>query len=391
MSGFHVLALSTATSLEMQSPAKVKVKHAYILGAGFSVPLGGPLFNDLLSIRLLRFYDHLFDDRPPNVNEASWNFVRRLPVFVKQALQKGVEGEGYPRNLPSIDVNAEQLLEFMEAMAHGKTNWLCRLLRSDVNTLGSSEQSIGEKAKIAFRLLKVRLAIEVVKYLDDVPRESDRWLPYHEWFASLGSDDTIITTNYDPVLEMLASVEDSAVDFSTIHFDGQIRSANNKHGIGLPSLFKIHGSYDWQMVDGEIQRRPVREISDLFERDIAIGTPGLEKFQLLSDPLSRPWAIAKERLKQAHVVSIVGYSLPETDNLARMDLLEILGMNPDLKSVNIVLGARNERGVRAKSLVEQVTRYRADVKVRLLPIYAQDYLHAYRPECITDIENQSFE
>lgn len=36
-----------------------QMEHVYILGAGFSVPLGGPLFNELLTYRLKHHSDSI--------------------------------------------------------------------------------------------------------------------------------------------------------------------------------------------------------------------------------------------------------------------------------------------------------------------------------------------
>jgi hypothetical protein len=72
-----------------------------------------------------------------------------------------------------------------------------------------------------------------------------------------------------------------------------------------------------------------------------IAAPGRSKADLTSTLLQPLWDQARERLKQAGTVVVVGYGFPKTDAQARMELLDALegdNCGVDIRQVHLVLG-----------------------------------------------------
>ncbi|MFN7874408.1 MAG: SIR2 family protein [Pirellula sp.] len=184
----------------------------------------------------------------------------------------------------------------------------------------------------------------------------------------------MITTNYDLVLENLLRRTNW----------GGYQQRKNANGIpyagfpdqkGFPRILKLHGSCNWYREGNEILTLESVTPTTLFGRDLVIGTPGVSKQQLAIGELNGDWISAKKQLREAEVVSIVGYSLPETDNVLRMMILDQIAESPCIQAVNIVLGTRSERGYRAEEIIKQaMPDKQLRGRVRLLPMYAQDYL-----------------
>lgn len=350
-------------------------KHVYILGAGFSLPLGGPLFSELLSSELSIRFKHKFEQKLEPSSKDLASVVNGIPEHLKNCFLN-----------TGIRMNAEQILEQLEDMVNGKENWITLSLMERINrhrVRSSNELS----SETVFRLLKVRLALETNWFLEDISPESERWEPYDKWFKSLYQLDTVITTNYDLVLEKLYERR-----FNHPMRDPGDTSATWKRKPTFARVCKLHGSCDWHMKDGALTPGSV-ELRDLLQYDVAIGTPGLGKRKLAAhENLETQWAVAKDAIQNANCVSIVGYSLPETDNDLRMMLLDSINAaaNNNLKVVNIILGARSERGYRAQSILRQAVRNRQNIPVNLPPVYAQDFLPYYRPTRIDEIESIDF-
>jgi hypothetical protein len=94
----------------------------------------------------------------------------------------------------------------------------------------------------------------------------------------------------------------------------------------LPKLLKLHGSADWacdysttQLTGIRIGR--LRRWASYLDEYIKLllGTPGLEKPNLSNGLFKDTWNQTAEVIKNAQVISIVGYSIPATDNLANID------------------------------------------------------------------------
>lgn len=351
------------------------VRHVYILGAGFSLPLGGPLFGDLLSMRLKALYDYKFSAVPPDCNQEYWNLVRGFPRIIMQALE-------HEHGVSPLQLNAEEILEYAELLCSHESNFLTNQIFNLASQYLPRENRESYRPEL-FRLLKARLAMETHFFLEDLAETSERWIPYDNWYSKLDSNDTIITTNYDLVMETLESRYCKAIG-TALPQTCDIAEIGTQRRQRGPYVYKLHGSIDWFEHEDRAKRRTIRNSSELIHKDILIGTPGLAKAELARSLLRDQWKQAMIEVEQCNVLSMVGYSLPATDNFLRTTLLDQIAKNTRLRLVNIILGDRNERGNRAKSVLKQSVRNRdntngREVKVLLPSVYAQDFLPKYLP------------
>ncbi|MFN7874407.1 MAG: hypothetical protein ACK5PB_03760 [Pirellula sp.] len=141
------------------------VKHVYILGAGFSVPLGGPLFNELFSRASAFYYDHKFQNPietycSDKTDEERWNFVRQFHWFLNEVFNGVNNGDGVSTPWNRI-LDAERMLELLEVMVHGGTNWLTsKMLKTAESKLENLFKAGCNVEEEIFRLVKTRLALE---------------------------------------------------------------------------------------------------------------------------------------------------------------------------------------------------------------------------------------
>lgn len=370
-----------------------EVNHVYILGAGFSYPMGGPLFTDLMSLPIrydLGKFEHHNDPLVQRLAQAVNEISHAYGVLLKEKRFR----------------NAEHFLELCDCVLHGKESWLLQTFPPQLlwlvmwNARSQPPMSELDLFRFIVKAAKIRIAIEANSFLEQVPEMNDRWQPYMRWFPGLGKTDTIITLNYDLLVETIATKfnrpfpgRESEVNDELIAVDELMRQ-NEAHP-NQPLLCKLHGSVDFIEKNGTAYAKRYN-IDDYFQGDPPLlGTPGTGKVSLSKGSLERVWLTALERLREAHVISIVGYSLPETDNDFRIKLLDsIVGTNGNLKAINIVLGPPTPHSQRARAILEQATKlYAPDDHrpiVKLLPIYAQDYLPWYRPANENEIRDHAF-
>ena len=359
-----------------------EVNHVYILGTGFSYPMGGPLFIDLMSLPIrydLGKFEHHNDPLVQRLAQAVNEISHAYGVLLKEKRFR----------------NAEHFLELCDCVLHGKESWLLQTFPSQLlwlvmwNARSQPPMSDLDLFRFIVKAAKIRIAIETNSFLAQVPEMNDRWQPYIRWFPRLGKRDTIITLNYDLLVETVAAKVDRPFpgrEFETnedlVRVDELMRQ-NEAHP-DQPLLCKLHGSVDFIERDGAAYAKRYN-IDDYFVADPPLlGTPGTGKVSLSEGSLKRVWQTALERLREAHIISIVGYSLPETDNDFRIKLLDaVAANNAKLEAINIVLGQPAPQSQRARAILDQATKLNAllggFIEVNLLPIYAQDYLPYYRP------------
>lgn len=105
-----------------------------------------------------------------------------------------------------------------------------------------------------------------------------------------------------------------------------------------------------------------------------LGVPGPSKKELAESHLSQVWERAFDELQHADVVVFVGYRFPESDGLARHNILEALRKN--LKGgVRIVLGPHNRDTPRVKAMIDWTITDGRTVQVEEL--WGQDFFAAF--------------
>jgi len=179
----------------------------------------------------------------------------------------------------------------------------------------------------------------------DIDDEDERWRPYKQWCSTLEPNrDTIITLNYDLVLEKLDGTRLSIV---------MSRSANRDK----VRVLKLHGSIDWQEVDESISYTSSEQLLASEDSAPLIAAPGRSKTAAVRTTLKPLWDMALQSLRQADAIVMLGYSFPQTDAGARMDLLgAIAAESPScfVRRIDIVMGPDTARADirRVQSLAE---------------------------------------
>lgn len=372
------------------------IRHVYILGAGASIPLGGPSFNQLLTDNRLVQRILSFELLAPEIK-----FVRNVHGCISGLYSFFGMDSGSP--------DMEQLLERLDYCESAQDPEFVKQAVAHFGLPGPSTISngIGD----INNWIRIRIAIETSSFLSQLPDDSERWEPYKSWFLSLSNSDTVLTFNYDGVVEKTALLVDRPYFTGS---DWQVRSLVNPSE-GLPALLKLHGSSDWfyrSSVPKEIESVLVEPI-DIFDphknwadfitqgKQVLLGSPGLSKKRMSSELFKPLWDKASQAIGEAHVISIVGYSMPATDNLAKQLILESIAINKSLKQINIVLGpdSNSPRARRVYELCRQVALAREGaivsngVKlterekiVRLSSMYSQDFLPLHRPRTLREID-----
>jgi hypothetical protein len=238
------------------------------------------------------------------------------------------------------------------------------------------------------------IAAECCSFLEEANLDEERWAPYRSWAETLKFPDVILTFNYDRVLETLGR-------FVIVPPDG---SYDND---GKAAVFKLHGSVDWQRLEGP----PVNGVKGRYssttdprfaltcaDYQIGIATPGPTK-RISTKELEAIWDGALAHLKEADAIVFVGYRFPPTDAEAREKLLGAIRENRSSQSgrshhlyLHIVLGPN-----RADANVERLTGLLGQVmaqagriesgpvthtetfSIGVHPLYAEDFFTVSSP------------
>jgi hypothetical protein len=158
--------------------------------------------------------------------------------------------------------------------------------------------------------------------------------------GKLKPDDTIITFNYDLVIEEAFSSARlwNPVDGYGIQTSGKTKGWAKRwlHDRGYEdeestiSFLKLHGSLNWETYANgtAIRLKPkpylvsTRDGKTRFEK-LSILAPGWNK-RIDKNPYKKFWREARLQLEKCKTLVILGYSLPETDLLAQSLLAEVV-------------------------------------------------------------------
>jgi len=251
--------------------------------------------------------------------------------------------------------NAEQFLSYMDgAHAPGQShrraivkNLERRLLDNFTGhpPLYPSTDYVENSLEEYQRIVKRAFAAQVAEFLLDIDDEDERWRPYKQWCSTLEPNrNTIITLNYDLVLEKLDGTRLSIV---------MPHSANRDK----VRVLKLHGSIDWQEVDGSISYTSSEQLLASEDSSPLIAAPGRSKTAAVRTTLKPLWDMAIKALQQADAIVMLGYSFPQTDAGARIDLLgAISGGDPGcfIRRIDVVMGPDTSKAdvQRVRSLAE---------------------------------------
>lgn len=325
----------------------------WIVGAGFSRSLGGPLMFDLLSLaarqQILAAYPEHIDREEADL--IFWLFHcgagfpegpidSELPIRGERRWQDAEQFLEILDNAQTDPAKEAVVQDVFAAIKNGVT------ASPDVRNRHagvfdrSTLPAMGELAAMAKRMV----AASCCTFLQGVDRNNasskERWQPYLQWLRRLGSNDSILTFNYDRVVELLKPEVGNVIRGAHVckpdarDDDDEARAANR------PLLYKLHGSVDWSYDGNQVRCRsewkPTMLNSDY---DLAIATPGDSKMQMAGEVFKKLWSRAAQRLHEADEVFLIGFRFPQSDAFPRNRLLAPLRDN-DKQSLNVhvVLG-----------------------------------------------------
>ena len=313
----------------------------WVLGAGFSKPLGGPLLADLFEARLLQEMTAIYEKVRPG-------FLRDLARL--HEIYHGTVGN---RETPIPGLPWKDPEEFLEALDFAccdavpadKRAIPLRLIGRAAGNVAINEDAVRDYAKLARHYFVSACS----SFLESAFTDTERWSPYRSWAKWLHANDTVLTFNYDEILERLSTEREPLAILTPdlVQPNGDINEMAKVDLAGRPTVVKLHGSVRWAQEpdptghgDRVTAHHSVNEI--LFGKlTPVIATPGPTKQGMAKGLLQPLWHLAAKKLRAADVVVFVGYRFPETDNQAKQVLLDAIGGRDTTRplTVHIVLGA----------------------------------------------------
>ena len=154
--------------------------------------------------------------------------------------------------------------------------------------------------------------------------------------------DTLITFNYDTTIEesmplkgvpLWTPRDGYGIDTVGVTHTWARRWHRDRHLVGHPrsrvKLLKLHGSLNWEDQPRgtpyiTLKHRPYVVRSGYYDQ-MAMIAPGWNK-RVNVNPYKQLWKIARGALENCSTLAVVGYSLPETDLIARALFLEVVRM-----------------------------------------------------------------
>ncbi len=337
------------------------VKTVWVLGAGFSRSLGGPLLPDLLSPATNNFVGALYGENPfigrldqPGANANNRSEELRATATVRNLYRdRGPGAAEGKRFWPDAEVFLDQL----DAAALGPKTAAARRLQGALDDAFGPDQG-EEPGWNALRNAARRLvAAAACAFLKDADLEEERWQPYRGWAQQANRSDSIVTFNYDRVLELIGGN-----NLRIVHPTQQAREPDSS-----ARVYKLHGSVDWLReerspgkVTWSIGSCEGREELALTREgnQIGIATPGPSK-RIAAEQLSLVWQGALDRLREANVIVFMGYRFPPSDAEAREKLLGAIQESSSKHlELHIVLGP--DRKLPDVVRLEQLLRYSVD-------------------------------
>ncbi len=313
----------------------------WILGAGFSKPLGGPTLADLLSLesRLDLLKTHALATKDPGVYWL-YHYGRRF-------------SDGwFNTNHPSGERLWEHAEDFLDKVdtAVAQRGPLAERLEA-ILTGEAPPFELGPADGSRLRLIRDKalryVAAECGEFLRRAAPDSERWQPHTDWLLGLESSDVVITLNYDRVIEV---IDGEIAKENRAGVCNVVRAARDWSVAQRARVLKLHGSVDWRWVGtqeaGSIQKADIDYAERCSVDSLVLATPGPSKHSLVKGRLGHLWKFATEAIRDADCIVFVGYRFPPTDAHARVELLGAISANekPDL-DLHIVLGPEESADV----------------------------------------------
>ncbi len=328
----------------------------WVLGAGFSRRLGGPLLNELLSQMSL---STLRQRHPKTWLEES--VCDYCVLGLREGMARGwwTNAEEYISALGSQDeTHAHNLDEILRRLSlPGPAYHELRELET-----GDSFSTPAERLALNCWTAAIRIvAAQCMDFLERARFDPEGWLCYDRWSRSLAAEDVIISFNYDELVEQVF-----------LRNKRRLRVPNPRRGEvperyeGDQLLLKLHGGVS---VRDTILHPPEPDsIANLQRNPAMIAVPGRSKSDSCMTEYDALWELAGQALRNCESLSIVGYSCPPSDEMAKALLIDGLAANRNTPSVDLVLGYDTAAATRLAALLDGLA------PVRNTNLFAQDYL-----------------
>jgi NAD-dependent SIR2 family protein deacetylase len=299
------------------------------LGAGFSRPAGGPVGADLLT------EPYLLQSR------AEPEFLAALQQLARDSVSGGS---------PELED------AFSKLWRHANVSG-----RITIAGVPWDAEKLLQQLRIHLASITGRLRFRA---------NSDLYSRYSTFFFKLLRRSrrlTIITTNYDLVVERLFESQNASLAYGRrgdIHLE---KSFQWRRWVIPPKtrVLKLHGSSNWGICDNcdqltafgkpyvpSSRRRACEECADGL-LDSAIVPPINSKAGELR-AFRGAWRLAEEELRQADSLMVIGYSLPAADPEVH-SLLSSAALGPASRNTEIVAGSNRETRSRFAQLFPRAT------------------------------------
>lgn len=363
-----------------------KVRIVWILGAGFSKPLGGPLLKDLFTTSSFDAMQYRF---PKEEYSGLYNNPAQAVHFLYNEDRRKGEGREW--------ADAEEFLDALDAAVRaGAVSSSTSRLMKRVEPFFKDTDDVRDLKPVLLAAKRL-LSAECAGFLVDADTDQEKWNPFHYWASNITGDDCIITFNYDLVLERLEKKPHDG-------FMVQVVTPSTKKRIsGRAPIFKLHGSINWGNIEFS-KGREFRVVEDYFALrctgdELVIASPGPSK-EITTGELTVIWGHAEKALKNCEAVVFVGYRFPPTDSRAREFILESLSENKQpYIAVHTVLGPQSQHdSARLEQLLswtmnkakrKEVKRptnnikgYKYSYNLIKHQLYAQDFFSVFTDEII---------
>lgn len=325
----------------------------WIIGAGFSRSLGAPLLNDLLSVRHrlslggIFGTDHaaLFSPEADAIYRLYHHFAKYPEGWFTAPDQRVGDLLGYK--------HWQDAEHFIETLCDAREH---PLIASELSRMMDAESVLKDAPHdwdVLATAAKRVIAAECCGFLKKLPQKSERKVPYERALRQLTGSDTIISFNYDRVVESHSHIEPCRYQLGAADLERRRCVTRN-----TPLLLKLHGSVDWKIENDAICSAGAEHAMSVDSDGSGLVIPGTDKRDADSGPLAPLWGLARESLKAADGVVFIGFRFPETDAKARQLVVDSLGDRggPDRRTIHVVLGPRSPDSERVVNILQLACR-----------------------------------
>lgn len=205
---------------------------------------------------------------------------------------------------------------------------------------------------------------------ESIAQIAEEWQPYVSWVLKLRQTDTVITFNYDRVLDVVNKAAGGNLFTSPMQ-----KGFKNRRAKGQIAVCHMHGNVSWRRSKSGISING-QAVAHLDPRRSILGTPGHAKKSLKETALKLVWQYALERLADADSIVFVGYRFPQSDNLAKSEILAVLRQNSRAR-IHSVLGPASKDSARLTGMLRLVGR-----TLEVHEMYTEDFFAAFQRELL---------